>query len=169
MAADNSVHIMGRLTANPELKQSQSGTMMCGFNVAINRQDRNGNQQTDFIQCRAYDKTAENISKYFCKGKLIAVEGKLSSTSYKDKRHEDVTHYETSVIVNSFAFCGDKQQDGGQQDGYQQQQQGYQQQGYQQQGYQQQGYQQQGYQQQNSAPQQQYNNGYDSGYYQQYR
>ena len=146
MSAANSVHIMGRLTANPELKQTQSGLTVCNINIAVNRASKNGEQQADFISASAFNKTAEFISKYFAKGKMIAVDGEIRTGSYKNKNHPDVTHYTTSVLITSVAFCGDKQQGGGQQSGYQQQ-------GYGQQ--RQQNNPQQGYGQQNGYNQQQ--------------
>jgi single-strand DNA-binding protein len=107
----NKVIITGRLTADPELRQSQSGVASCKFTVACDRRfaDKNtGKREADFISCLAFKNTAEFISRYFTKGKMIAVEGSLRTGSYKDKKHDDVTHYTTDVLVDNVEFCGDK-------------------------------------------------------------
>ena len=107
----NKVILMGRLTADPELRQTQSGIASCRFTIACDRKyaDKNtGERQADFINCTAWKQTAEFISRYFTKGKMIAVEGSLRTGSYKDKKHDDVTHYTTDVFVDNVEFCGDK-------------------------------------------------------------
>lgn len=107
----NKVILVGRLTADPELRQTQSGIASCKFTVAVNRQfaDKNtGERQADFISCQAWRQTAEFISKYFSKGKMIALTGNLRTGKYQDKNHSDVTHYTTDVFVEGVEFCGDK-------------------------------------------------------------
>ena len=106
----NKVIIIGRLTADPELRTSQNGTASCRFNVAANRKFKNqkGEYDSDFISCVAFKQTAEFISRYFTKGKMIALEGTLRTGSYKDKKHQDVTHYTTDVFVENVEFCSDK-------------------------------------------------------------
>jgi single-strand DNA-binding protein len=107
----NKVIITGRLTADPELRQTQSGTATCRFTVACDRRFANkqtGQREADFISCLAFKNNAEFISRYFNKGKMIAVEGSLRTGSYKDKKHDDVTHYTTDVLVDNVEFCGDK-------------------------------------------------------------
>ena len=107
----NKVIIMGRMTSDPELRQTQSGTATCRFTIACDRRfaDKNtGKREADFISCLAFKNTAEFISRYFNKGKMIAVEGTLRTGSYKDKKHDDVTHYTTDVLVDNVEFCGDK-------------------------------------------------------------
>ena len=101
----NKVIIIGRLTADPELRTSQNGTASCRFNVAVNRKFK---YDSDFISCVAFKQTAEFISRYFSKGKMIALEGTLRTGSYKDRNHQDVTHYTTDVFVENVEFCGDK-------------------------------------------------------------
>lgn len=113
----NKVILVGRLTANPELRQTQSGVASCRFTVAIDRKfaDKNtGEKQSDFITCVAWRQTAEFVSRYFNKGKIIALEGSLRTGKYRDKNHEDVTHYTTEVYVDNVEFVGGKG-DGGQQ------------------------------------------------------
>lgn len=102
---------MGRLTADPELRQTQSGIASCRFTVACNRKyksESTGEYDADFITCVAWRQTAEFISRYFSKGKMIALEGTLRTGSYKDRNHDDVTHYTTDVMVDNVEFCGDK-------------------------------------------------------------
>ena len=109
----NKVIIMGRLTSDPELRQSQSGVASCRFTVACDRKfaDKNtGKREADFISCLAFKNTAEFISRYFNKGKMIALEGTLRTGSYQDRNHSDVTHYTTEVLVENVEFCGDKGQ-----------------------------------------------------------
>jgi single-strand DNA-binding protein len=102
---------MGRLTADPELRQTQSGIASCRFTVAVNRKYKNeqtGEYDADFITCVAWRQTAEFISRYFSKGKMIALEGTLRTGSYQDRNHDDVTHYTTDVYVDNVEFAGDK-------------------------------------------------------------
>ncbi len=106
----NKVILIGRLTADPELRQTQSGISSCRFTVAVNRRFKNdkGEYEADFLTCVAWRQTAEFVSRYFTKGKMIVVEGSLRSGKYQDKNHEDVTHYTTDVYVDNVEFCGDK-------------------------------------------------------------
>jgi single-strand DNA-binding protein len=106
----NKVIIIGRLTADPELRTSQNGTVSCRFNAAVNRKfkNQNGEYDADFISCVAFKQTAEFISRYFSKGKMIALEGTLRAGSYQDRNHPDVTHYTTDVFIENVEFCGDK-------------------------------------------------------------
>lgn len=106
----NKTILIGRLTSDPELRQSQSGTASCRFTVAVNRKfkNQNGEYDADFISCVAFKQNAEFVSRYFSKGKMIAVEGTLRTGSYQDKNHSDVTHYTTDVFVENVEFCGDK-------------------------------------------------------------
>lgn len=107
----NKVVLIGRLSADPELRQTQSGVSSCRFTVAVDRRfaDKNtGERQADFITCIAWRQQAEFISRYFSKGKMIALEGTLRTGKYTDKNHSDVTHYTTDVYVENVEFCGDK-------------------------------------------------------------
>lgn len=113
----NKVILVGRLTADPELRQTQSGIASCRFTVAVDRKfaDKNtGEKQSDFITCVAWRQTAEFVSRYFNRGKMIALEGSLRTGKYQDKNHGDVTHYTTEVYVDNVEFVGGKG-DGGQQ------------------------------------------------------
>ena len=113
----NKVILMGRITADPELRQTQSGISAVRFNLAVNRKFANketGEREADFISCQAWRNTAEFISKYFRKGSMICVEGSLRTGSYTDRTHSDVTHYTTDVIVDNAEFCGGKSDNQGQ-------------------------------------------------------
>lgn len=106
--------IMGRLTAQPELRQTQNGIASCRFTVAVNRRFKNANGEydADFIPCVAWRQAAEFVSKYFSKGSMICVEGSLRTGSYQDRNHSDVTHYTTELYVDNVEFCGSKSNNG---------------------------------------------------------
>lgn len=98
----------GRLTATPELKQTQSGTPVCSFTIAsdedIKRED--GTRATDFIDCVAWGPRAEFVCKYLTKGRMVVVEGRPKPRTYKDKN--DVTHKVTELRVDSVFFADSK-------------------------------------------------------------
>jgi single-strand DNA-binding protein len=101
----NNVLLMGRLTANPELRQTTSGIPTCTFTVALDRPSSNNEQrQADFVRCTAFKNTAEWMSKYTEKGSMVIVEGSLRTGSYTDKKYPDVTHYTTDVWANRVSF-----------------------------------------------------------------
>lgn len=106
---------MGRLTADPELRQTQSGVSSCNITVAVQRDftDGSGERQSDFINIVAWRQTAEFICKYFGKGNMIAIEGQLRTRTYDDKRYPDVKHYVTEVYADKVSFCGGKNESGG--------------------------------------------------------
>lgn len=107
----NKVILMGRLTADPELRKTQSGVSCCRFTVAVDRpfaDKATGKREADFISCTAWKQTAEFVSRYFSKGKMIMLSGSLRTGSYTDRNHSDVTHYTTEVFVDNVEFCGDK-------------------------------------------------------------
>lgn len=106
----NKVILMGRMTKDPEMRVTPSGTQVTNFTLAVDRQfkDQNGNKQTDFINCIAFKHTAEFISKYFVKGQLTAVVGTIQTRNYDDKDGKKV--YVTEVIVNEAYFTGDKRE-----------------------------------------------------------
>lgn len=107
----NKVILIGRLTADPELKQTSNGTAVCRFTVAVNRKftdKTTGQREADFISCTAWSKTAEFISRYFKKGQMICLDGEIRTGSYQDRNHPDITHYTTEVMVNSAEFAGSK-------------------------------------------------------------
>lgn len=103
----NRVVLMGRLTADPELKQTQSGVTVTSFAIAVDRSrtSRDAEKQTDFINCVAWRQTAEFICRYFGKGKMIALEGSLQVRNYTDKNNNKRQAVE--VLVDQVHFAGD--------------------------------------------------------------
>ncbi len=107
----NIVVIMGRLTADPELKTTNSGISVTSFSVAVDRNfAKDGNRETDFINVVAWRFTAEFICKYFRKGQMIAINGSLQQRSYTDKDGNKRTVYE--VVADNANFCGSKAESG---------------------------------------------------------
>ncbi|MBQ8781563.1 MAG: single-stranded DNA-binding protein [Oscillospiraceae bacterium] len=106
----NHVVIMGRLTADPELRQTPNGTSTCRITVAVDRTfvAQGQERQADFITVVAWRQQAEFISRYFSKGRMICIEGNLRTSSYADKRYPDVTHYVTEVYADQVHFTGEK-------------------------------------------------------------
>ena len=105
---------MGRLVADPEFRQTQSGIPVCRFRIAVNRpKKQDGSQEADFIGCTAWRNTAEFISRYFSKGQMIHVEGQLRNNDYEDQN--GTKHYSMDVLAESVAFCGSKNEDSAQQ------------------------------------------------------
>ena len=104
----NTIVLMGRITADPELKTAGNSNV-CKFRLAVERPfvGQDGQRQTDFISCQAWGKSAEFISKYFRKGQLIAVEGSLRQETYKTQDGQERSNY--VVNVNSASFCGREQ------------------------------------------------------------
>ena len=104
----NNVNLAGRICKDLELKQTPNGVSVLSFSVAVERDYKNGTERaTDFINCVAWRNTAEFISKYFSKGKLIILNGRLEVRKWEDKNGEN--RYATEVIVDNAYFGGDKQ------------------------------------------------------------
>lgn len=102
---------MGRLTADPELRQTPQGTAVVRFTIAVDRRFRKeGSQQADFITCVAWRQTAEFICRYFQKGRLIAVEGQLQSRSWDGQ--DGKRQYATEVVIDNAYFTGDRRDTG---------------------------------------------------------
>ena len=108
----NTVILMGRLTADPELRTTNTNLSVLSFSVAVDRsyQSQGQERQTDFINCVAWRQNADFISKYFRKGQMIAIEGAIQTRSYEDKTGAKRTAFE--VIVNRASFCGSKNETG---------------------------------------------------------
>ena len=103
----NTVILMGRITAAPECKKTQSGISVVSFSIAVDRSYRSGSErQTDFITVVAWRQTADFICNYFKKGQMIAIEGSIQTRSYEDKNGNKRTAFE--VVANNVSFCGDK-------------------------------------------------------------
>ena len=104
----NNIVLVGRTTKTIELKQNKNGTNYVQFTLAVNRpyKDEQGGQQADFINCVAWNKTAETIAKYVPKGTMIGVEGRLQVRSYDNEA--GVRQYLSEVLVNRFTFLESK-------------------------------------------------------------
>lgn len=104
----NKVILMGRLVADPEFRTTQSGVSFVSFRIAVDRNytPKGAEWQADFIPCVAWRQTADFISRYFSKGRMIALEGSLQSRSYEDKQGQKRTAYE--VIVDHAYFADSK-------------------------------------------------------------
>ena len=104
----NKVILMGRLTADPDLKTTPSGTSVTSFSLAIDRKyaKQGEERKTDFINIVAWRQRAEFICKYFSKGQLIALDGSIETRSYVDKNGNNRTAFE--VVVENAYFTGDK-------------------------------------------------------------
>lgn len=104
----NNVSLMGRLTADPELKQTANGIPVLSFSIAVDRSfaARGTERQTDFINIVAWRQTAEFISRYFTKGQMIALKGSIQTRSYEDKQGNKRTAFE--VVADKVYFCGGK-------------------------------------------------------------
>ena len=99
----NRIILMGRLTKDPELKTTQSGVTMCRFSIAVDRAYSKGQEkQTDFFDITAWRQTAEFVAKYFSKGRMILVEGKLQNNNYTDQN--GVKHYSMDVQADNVSF-----------------------------------------------------------------
>ena len=104
----NKVVLVGRLTAKPELRYTPQNTAYTRFSVAVNRNFTNadGKRDADFINVVAWRKQAETISRYFDKGNLIALEGRLQTGSYDDK--DGNKRYTVDVALDNFEFVESK-------------------------------------------------------------
>lgn len=103
----NSVIIMGRLTADVEIRTTSNGLSVARFTVAVERNYKSGDKrETDFINCVAWRGTAEFVSRFFKKGQMIAVQGSLQVRNYEDKNGIKRTAYD--VVADNVSFCGSK-------------------------------------------------------------
>lgn len=104
----NKVILLGRMVKDVELRHTQTNKAVCSFTVAVNRHSKNeeGQYETDFINCAAWDKQATFISQYFHKGDAIALVGRLQTKTWEDK--DGKKHYVTEVIVGEVYFAGKK-------------------------------------------------------------
>lgn len=103
----NKVILGGRLTADPELKTTQSGVPVCSFTVAVNRRrSGEGEQQVDFINCQAWRATAEFLCRYFHKGSSVCVVGSIQTRTFTDK--EGNKRSSTEVLADEIYFVDSK-------------------------------------------------------------
>ena len=108
----NHIVIMGRLTRDPELRRTGSGTAVASFSVAVDRdfgKNENGEKETDFIDCVAWRNTAEFVSKYASKGRMVVVSGRLQIRSWTDK---EGNKRRTAEVVADNVYFGDSRRDG---------------------------------------------------------
>lgn len=115
----NHIVLMGRLTRDPELRRTQSGTAVAAFALAVDRDFKgdDGEKKTDFIDIVAWRNTAEFVSKYFTKGRMAVVEGRLQIRPWTDK---DGNKRRSAEVVADNVYFGDSKRDGdsGQSGGY---------------------------------------------------
>ena len=104
----NKILLIGRLTKDPELRYTQSGTAVASFTLAVNRSfaNQNGEREADFINCVAWQKAAEFVSQYFKKGQQMALEGRLQVRSYDDNNGQ--RRWVTEVVTEKVEFVGSK-------------------------------------------------------------
>lgn len=112
----NSINLIGRLTKDLEIKKTQNGNSFVNFTIAINRTytSASGEREADFINCVAWNKTAENMFTYLGKGSLIGIEGKLQTRNYEDNNGKRI--YVTEILVNNVEFLENKQSNNNQND-----------------------------------------------------
>ncbi len=108
----NRIVLMGRLTADPEYRQTPNGVAVATFSIAVDRNftAKGQEKQTDFIPCVAWRTTADFISRYFQKGSMIAVDGSLQTRKYTDKQGASRTAFE--VVIDQVSFTGSKAETG---------------------------------------------------------
>ncbi len=104
----NKVVLVGRLTRDPEVRSTSSGLSTARFTVAVNRNFKNkdGNYDADFISCVAFRNTADFVAKFFKKGSLIGLEGRIQTGSYDAQ--DGTKRYTTEVSVDNVEFVGSK-------------------------------------------------------------
>lgn len=106
----NKVILIGRLTAKPELKYTNSNISVTGFNLAVDRLIReDGTKEVDFIEIRVWRKQAENVCKFLDKGSLVAVEGRVQTEKFTTKDGEN--RYKTLVIAERVMFLNNKKKE----------------------------------------------------------
>lgn len=107
----NSVTLMGRLTRDPELRMTQSGTPVAAFTLAVDRdfKGQDGQRETDFIDFVAWRNTAEFVSRYFSKGRMAVVNGRIQTRTWQDK---DGKNRKAVEVVAENVYFGDSKKDG---------------------------------------------------------
>ena len=108
----NKIFLMGRLTRDPELRRTQSGTAVTSFSLAVDRdfKSQNGEKETDFIDCTAWRGTAEFVSSYFTKGRMAVVEGRLQVKDWTDR--DGSKRRSWSVVADNVYFGDNKRVSG---------------------------------------------------------
>ena len=113
----NKIILMGRLTRDPELRRTGTGTAVTSFSLAVDRdfKSQSGEKETDFIDIVAWRSTAEFVSKYFTKGRMAVVEGRLQIRDWTDK---DGGKRRSAEVVADNVYFGASKRDGGDSSGY---------------------------------------------------
>lgn len=110
----NKVIILGRLTANPEIRYTQAGKAVASLTIAVNRGF--GSDSADFINCVAWEKSAEIIGNNLSKGSQVLVEGRIQNRSYENNQGEK--RFITEVVINNIEFVGSKKKNETNTDGF---------------------------------------------------
>ena len=107
----NHITIMGRLVRDPELRRTQSGIPVCTFRIAVDRDyvSQNGERETDFFDVTSWRGTATFVSTYFCKGRMIALDGRLETQGWTDR--EGHNRVNTGIVAENVYFADSKRDD----------------------------------------------------------
>lgn len=107
----NKCDVMGRLTSDPELKTTQNGISVCTFTIAVDRDYKgpNGDRETDFLDIVAWRSTAEFVTKYFAKGRMAVVSGRLQVRKWQDQNGNNRRSYE--IVADNVYFGDSKRED----------------------------------------------------------
>jgi single-strand DNA-binding protein len=105
MSGYQQVMVIGRLGQDPVMKYTPSGLAICEFSVATSKKQKDGSEKVSWHRLKAFGKTAELIGQYVSKGREIHVIGELSYGQYEK---DNIKHYTTDIIINSFTFIGNK-------------------------------------------------------------
>ena len=114
----NKIFLMGRLTRDPEMRHTQNGTAVASFSIAVDRDfkdKRSGEKVTDFVDIVAWRSTAEFVDKYFSKGRMAVVEGRLQIRDWTDK---DGNKRRSAEVVADSIYFGDSKKEGDSSGGY---------------------------------------------------
>lgn len=106
----NQISVQGRIVRDPELRRTASGKAVTSFTLACDRDFKNqqtGEKEVDFLDCVAWGGTGETVAKYFSKGQLAAVSGRLQIRQYTDKNGQK--RRQAEILVSSVYFCGSKE------------------------------------------------------------
>lgn len=100
----NRVTLCGRLTRDPELRATSTGTSICTFTIAVDRpRNKDGVKEADFIRCKCFGKQGESVAYYKRKGEMIAVDGRIQNNNYEK---DGIRHYSDEIIVERADFLG---------------------------------------------------------------
>ena len=107
----NKIILIGNLTRDPELRETQNGTPVCNFSIAVNRpyKDEDGNSQADFFNCTAWESLGERVGQYLSKGKKAMVEGYVQQRQYTDKDNIERTAFD--IVATNVEFLSPKTED----------------------------------------------------------